>query len=167
VQERNGHDSKRGYAMYRRVLVALDGSEPSNAALHEALKIVAGATEPALRLINVVDVPQSLLTAEGANYGAVFDELAGEGKKIVESARKEAAEAAIEAETAVVDGELQQVADVIAAEAAKWQADVIVAGTHGRHGVGRLLLGSVAEAIARESAIPVLLVRQRMPSDHG
>jgi len=153
--------------MYRRVLVALDGSEPSTAALHEALEIVAGTPGAALRLVNVIDVPQSLLTAEGADYGSVFDELAKAGRKIVDAARLEALEAGIEAETAVVEGGLQRVADAIAAEAAKWQADVIVAGTHGRHGVGRLLLGSVAEAVARESAIPVLLVRQRPPPEQG
>lgn len=39
------------------------------------------------------------------------------------------------------------------------QADLIVLGTHGRHGVSRLLIGSVAEAVARMAPCPVLLVR--------
>jgi nucleotide-binding universal stress UspA family protein len=52
-----------------------------------------------------------------------------------------------------------RVADVIAAEAAAWPADLIVVGTHGRRGVNRLLLGSVAEGVARVATRPVLLIR--------
>jgi nucleotide-binding universal stress UspA family protein len=40
-----------------------------------------------------------------------------------------------------------------------WPADLIVIGSHGREGVGRLLLGSVAEAVMRHAACPVLIVR--------
>lgn len=47
---------------------------------------------------------------------------------------------------------------VIADEAASWPADLIVLGTHGHKGVERLLLGSVAEGVARLSSIPVLLI---------
>lgn len=53
--------------------------------------------------------------------------------------------------------------DQILAAAHDEKADLIVLGTHGRHGVGRVLLGSVAEKVARLSPIPVLIVR-RTPS---
>ena len=148
--------------MYQRVLVTVDGSEPSTAALHEALKLVSG-TSAALRIINVIDIPQSLLSGEGINYDSVFEELGKAGKAIVDGACAKAMEAGVEAEARVIEGGVLRVADAITNEAKQWGADVIVAGTHGRHGVGRLLLGSVAEAIARESDIPVLLVRQHQP----
>ena len=45
------------------------------------------------------------------------------------------------------------------AEATKWPADLIVLGTHGRRGVGRLFMGSDAEQIVRLATVPVLLVR--------
>jgi nucleotide-binding universal stress UspA family protein len=51
------------------------------------------------------------------------------------------------------------VGPTIVREAERWGADLIVAGTHGREGVKRLLLGSVAEAVARAAEVPVLLVR--------
>ncbi|MFN8515911.1 MAG: universal stress protein [Thermomicrobiales bacterium] len=48
--------------------------------------------------------------------------------------------------------------DIVAA-AQEWQADLIVVGTHGRGGLGRLVLGSVAESVLRDAPCPVLVVR--------
>ncbi len=49
---------------------------------------------------------------------------------------------------------------VIAAQAASWGADLIILGSHGRSGLERLIMGSVAEEVFRSSDIPVLLVKQ-------
>ena len=53
----------------------------------------------------------------------------------------------------------RRVADLIIKQAKKWRADVIVLGTHGRRGLSRLVMGSDAEVVLRETPIPVLLVR--------
>ena len=50
------------------------------------------------------------------------------------------------------------VGPTIVREAQRWTAGLIVVGTHGRDGIKRLLLGSVAEAVARAAEVPVLLV---------
>jgi nucleotide-binding universal stress UspA family protein len=50
-------------------------------------------------------------------------------------------------------------AEAIVEEAARWQADAIAMGTHGRTGIARALMGSVAERVLRESHVPVFLVR--------
>jgi nucleotide-binding universal stress UspA family protein len=50
-------------------------------------------------------------------------------------------------------------ADTIVKEAGKWDADVIVMGTHGRRGFNRLVLGSDAELVVRAASSPVLLVQ--------
>jgi nucleotide-binding universal stress UspA family protein len=52
------------------------------------------------------------------------------------------------------------VCDLVAAAAKSWSVELVVIGTHGRRGLGRLLLGSDAEQILRLSPVPVLLVRQ-------
>ena len=49
--------------------------------------------------------------------------------------------------------------DVIEEEATQWPADLVVIGTHGRRGISRLLLGSVAEGLTRISTKPILLIR--------
>jgi hypothetical protein len=48
---------------------------------------------------------------------------------------------------------------VIVEEARQWPAELIVLGTHGRRGLVRLLLGSIAEAVIRRAPVPVLVVR--------
>jgi nucleotide-binding universal stress UspA family protein len=58
----------------------------------------------------------------------------------------------------LADGDGIDLPAIVAAEARAWGADLVVAGTHGRRGLDRLLLGSVAEGILRRSAVPVLLV---------
>jgi nucleotide-binding universal stress UspA family protein len=52
-----------------------------------------------------------------------------------------------------------RIADQIARETKNWRAELIVIGTHGRRGVSRLLLGSVAESVIRIARAPVLLIR--------
>ena len=51
--------------------------------------------------------------------------------------------------------------DVILDEAKRWRADLIVMGTHGRRGFNRLLLGSDAERVLRDTPVPLLLVREQ------
>ncbi|MGH8227391.1 MAG: universal stress protein [Steroidobacteraceae bacterium] len=53
----------------------------------------------------------------------------------------------------------ERVGEAIVTEAKAWPAHLIVCGTHGRRGMRRLLLGSDAEHIVRDSPVPVLLVR--------
>ena len=48
---------------------------------------------------------------------------------------------------------------MVADEARRWNADLIVVGTHGRRGVGRMLLGSGAEQVIRMAPVPVLVIR--------
>ena len=65
----------------------------------------------------------------------------------------------IETDTLLHDSYTPHLAEVVVEEANRWQADLIVLGTHGRRGVGRFLMGSGAESIMRFAQQPVLLVR--------
>jgi nucleotide-binding universal stress UspA family protein len=59
----------------------------------------------------------------------------------------------------MVRSDREPITATLLAEAARWQADLIVMGTHGRRGFGRAVLGSVAENLLRVSTLPVLMVR--------
>jgi nucleotide-binding universal stress UspA family protein len=70
-------------------------------------------------------------------------------------------DAAIRVERLLVEGDAVQ---VILDTAKEVRADLIVLGTHGRTGLGRLLMGSVAEAVLRKAPCPVLTVKAPLPA---
>ena len=67
---------------------------------------------------------------------------------------------AVETTLITIDTLKKRIPEVIAEDAETWPADLIVIGTHGRRGLARLFLGSVAEGVARVASKPVLLVRE-------
>lgn len=153
--------------MYQRILVALDGSEPSHEALAEALRL-AGEAHSQLRFVHVVDIANSYRAeAEGwSDASKIEKQLDDEGRRILDEAVVAAQAKGLSAETLLREAVTQRISDVIIDEASRWPAELIVAGTHGRGGIGQLLLGSVATNIARKTPVPLLLVRvQRSAPD--
>ena len=148
--------------MYRRVLVAIDGSETSDLALRQAIRL-AKAQRARLRLVHVVDE----VATNGAMPCAPTDfwkAVRKAGERILESARMRAVRDGVEAETKLLENRafgsvIRRVSNLIVAEAERWRADLIVIGTHGRRGLSKLLLGSVADGVVRTSGTSVLLVR--------
>lgn len=145
--------------VYKRILVPVDGSATSIAGLNEALRL-ARNQKARLRLIHIVDERMIFSTAEaGMNIEPVIESLKRGGKRVLEHAAKLAAARGVRAETDMIENAAQQVADVLVSRARRWRADLVVMGTHGRRGVNRLVLGSDAELVVRNSPVPVLLVR--------
>jgi nucleotide-binding universal stress UspA family protein len=93
------------------------------------------------------------------NMGQLLEVLEKDGHKLLSAAEAAASKRGVRAEAALHESHLGRVADRIVHEAAKWGADLIVMGTHGRGGLGRLVMGSNAESVLRESPLPVLLVK--------
>lgn len=148
--------------MYQRILVPVDGSPTSNLGVTEAVKL-ARLTGATLKFLHAVDMMSLALSPEisMATSPTVYDVLREGGKSILSAAAKVAKEAGIPCETVLTDTLSGRVCDVVSDEAAKWEADLIIIGTHGRRGVGRLLMGSDAEQISRHAPAPVLLVRAK------
>ena len=146
--------------MYKRILVAIDGSETGQGALDEAL-MVAREGGAQLRIVHVVDEVSLSRDPKVVQTEADTREQYESAMEVLEKAVGKAKEAGVEASTKLlkVDKLKVQVADLIAGEAEAWPADLIVVGTHGRRGVRRLLQGSVAESVARIASTPVLLIR--------
>ena len=145
--------------MYERILVPVDGSPTSTLGLTEACKL-AKLTGARLLLLHAVDLAAVMITPEAAAISAkLFDSMHDAGEDVLAKAKATVQRADIAAETALVDTTAGRVSDLVVEQAKKWRADLIVIGTHGRRGVGRLVLGSDAEQIVRASPVPVLLVR--------
>lgn len=146
--------------MYQRILVPLDGSATARRGLEEATRL-AKLTQGRLRIIHVIDELSFALAmdAYAGHAGDWLSVLREDGERLLAEATAAAKAAGVEADTALYDRRSGQVHELVTAEAAKWPADLIVLGTHGRRGVGRVVMGSSAEHILRTAPVPVLLVR--------
>ena len=146
--------------MYTHILVPVDGSPTSDRGLEEAVKL-AKLTGARLRLIHVVD---ELFYATGmGEIGSMTADLIPllreGGEEILKTCKARVEASGVLVDTALFDSFAGRVCDLVVAEAMRWHADLIVLGTHGRRGVGRVLMGSDAEQIVRLAPTPVLLVR--------
>lgn len=136
---------------FKNILLATDGSKYSKAATEKAIDFAA-SYGGALKILSIVDVPAEF-------YGDAPDaveNMVGKARAFVDDAKKKAADAGIQSEGMVVEGEAYLVINDIAK---KVNADLIVMGSHGRTGMKRLLMGSVAEKVIGYAPCPVLVAR--------
>lgn len=138
--------------MYQRILVPVDGSEPSSRALNEALQLARGLGNGAVVQVQVLHVLDDALDQT---------ELVGHGNAILAEAVVQGAAAAITVLPLMKPALDGSIAAAVLAEASAGGADLIVIGTHGRKGLGRAVLGSVTEEVIRDSPVPVLLPGRR------
>ncbi len=145
--------------MFKKILVPVDGSDASLQGLNEAIKL-AKSHGSQLRLLHVVN-ELVLVGAEGPilYFENLIESLRAGGRKVLETAQKQVREQALDAETVMEEVLGGRAASAIVDQAKRWPADVIVMGTHGRRGLGRLAMGSDAEIVVRHTPVPVLLVR--------
>lgn len=147
--------------MYKRILVPVDGSSASNLGLKEAIKLAKGL-KAKLRLIHVCDELIVDPNFGAGMYGGDMQKVLQEsGRRVLEKAKASATKLGVKPETVMIETLGGHTSDLLAKEAKKWRADLIVIGTHGRRGVRRLVMGSDAESLVRESPVPVLLVRAK------
>ena len=146
--------------MYAKILVPVDGSPTSDAGLDEAIRI-ARASGGALRLLHVIDnLPAPPMPGiEGVAPIDVIDPDLEPGTAVLTRCAERASEEGVDAETVLIEGVGNCLVDCIGDQVRSWGADLIVLGTHGRRGLGRVLLGSDAERVVRVASVPVLLVR--------
>lgn len=144
--------------MYTRILVAVDGSNTSRRAFEAALAL-AKSHGAVLRPFYVVENTPMYFEAPGYDPSILRNRLIEEGKELRAEFAKEMAEQGVKGDPAVSEASsLGDVSDIVLKAAAEFNADLLVMGTHGRRGVQRLILGSVAEGCVRQATIPVLLI---------
>jgi nucleotide-binding universal stress UspA family protein len=144
--------------MFERIVIGLDGSEISERALRTGAQLARRLGVP-LHLVRVADLAKVHWGATDA--AEAYAELSGEMTREKEEARQYLGGIA---QTLRGEG-LAVTTDVRSGTAARellevvTPNDLLVVASHGRHGLERLLLGSVAEEVARKSPAPVLIVR--------
>ena len=138
--------------MYDRILLPTDGSTGTAHVALQAIDLAEqyGATIHALHVIDT-DM-RSVLTEVGSG----FDTLEKRGENAVGTVRRLGQSHGVDVETEIRNGDP---AETILTVADEIDADLVVCGTHGRSGVRRQLLGSVAERVVRHASQPVLTVQ--------
>ena len=142
--------------MFQRILVGVDGSDTSVRGLDEAIRM-AKLTGGTLHIVHVLEQP--VLVGMDAYTTDLFGAQSRLGAEIVARMKARALAAGVDATTFVSDVLPGRVCDVVIEQVSASGSDLVVLGTHGRHGIGRMLMGSDAEQILRAAAVPVLLVR--------
>ncbi len=139
-----------------RVLVATDLSECSQHAVRAALMVAERTPSAELVILHVMD------SSEPAGHVEAIEEKEKMGTTLVDEVTTLRAGVAIPSHVRVhyhvVRG---TAAHTIVAEAASHQSDLVVVGTHGRRGIERMVLGSVAEMVVRLSPCSVLTIKQK------
>ncbi|WP_207588738.1 universal stress protein [Halomontanus rarus] len=141
--------------MYDCILVPTDGSTEGERAVEYAIDL-ARTHDATLRAIYVVNAASYGGLPMETAWDGISDALRDEGQAAVDRVEELADERGVRVDTAVLEGSPSR---VIVDEAQPEKCDLVVMGTHGRGGIDRLLLGSVAERVVRSSPVPVLTVR--------
>ncbi len=139
------------------ILLPIDGSECSEAAIQQLIQM--RVPDAQVRLMHALE-PFPVI--EGWVYTPEWNGMLEEQRKDAEEFLARAAQTLRDAKFAVTTSlEIGNPKSLILDEAAKWPADLVVIGSHGRKGLDRFLLGSVAEGVARHAPCSVWIVRRR------
>ena len=147
-------------AIYARILVAIDASVQSERCLEHAIAL-ATDQRAALRIIHAVDYVMPPFDTTGVPDGQLHDAYLRSGNAMIGAALERARSLGLSVDAAVIDTQdpRTRASEVILRDVVAWQPDLLVLGSHGRTGLARVFLGSVAEAVLRAAPVPVLVIR--------
>lgn len=149
--------------MYRQILVPIDGSIEGNRGLDEAIRL-ASEHGGRIRLLHVLNqAPLASPDITGSRFDGLFEQIHEDGELLLSNASAYVRKAGVPVDAKLVCATAGDPSGFVAQEARSWPADIIVCGTHARHGLMRALLGSEGEQILRHSPVPVLLVPSHAP----
>lgn len=142
--------------MSKRVLVPIDGSTQSDDALDHALEEFSDDNITVLHVIDPADAGYNAPVGIPGGSEEWFENAQDDAQALFDEAQAVADEYGITLDTATDTG---RPAGTIVEFAEEEGFDHIVMGSHGRSGVSRILLGSVAETVVRRASMPVTVVR--------
>lgn len=147
--------------MYKRILIATDGSPLSDKAVESGLSLAAlsGATVVALKV--VPRYPRSYfeggMPVDTADVKRIETQWAGAAQAMLEQVKSRGAAEGVTVKAVIAKSDL--IAEAVISAAKKHKCDLIVMASHGRKGLKRLLLGSETQHVLTHSHIPVLVLR--------
>lgn len=138
----------------KKILVAHDGSKSSDKALKKAVELAVNFNA-SLTVLSVI--PELYLTElSDMDRSKIFEALSRETAEAMEKIRKSLTGKSIEVKTLIRQGDP---AEKILETAQKMKADLVITGSHGKHGTKKFLLGSVSSKVVDYSKCPVMVVK--------
>ena len=149
-----------------KILIATDGSKYSAAAVEKCCRLFGKNKEVVVRIISVIDPPAPMMAEPFGVTNEYYVEAENSMREQLNESVRCAEQTVIEkfadenlaVETAVVIGNPKE---EIVEEAKKWNADLIVLGSHGYGFWERMMLGSVSSAVVHHAPCSVLIVREK------
>ncbi|MFC1924730.1 universal stress protein [Chloroflexota bacterium] len=146
--------------MYQKIMVTLDGSELAECVLPHVEAIAKGCLVKEVVFVRVLEIAQIMNYLMSTPSYDVKRHIESEGKAAAENYLRQLVDR-VNYDGVNVHWEVMEglVADSISDYATKNEVDLIIIATHGRSGISRWVLGSVADRILRSACVPVLMVR--------
>ena len=145
---------------YKHILIGTDGGDLM-APVYDSAAYFARLTDATVHVAYVLDIAGFTAYPIDSSWENMYDVLLDEGKNIVANAKRDLISRGVKEDrivTTVLDGHPAEELDTYAGTN---DIDLIVIGSHGRKGLDRLLIGSVADKVVRGAKVPVLIVRSR------
>ena len=147
--------------MYRKILVATDGSVLSKKAVRSAIELAGAVGAELIALYVVPRYPVAYfeggVTVSTADIARTEKQWAEHGQAVVDAVHDAAAAAGVKAKATITRSDL--IAEAILATVKKNKCDLVVMASHGRRGLKRILLGSETQQVLTHSTVPVLVLR--------
>jgi len=149
---------------FKKMMIATDGSDCSRLAAEKGIELarLSGGTVYAVCVVSTTSLSMYMdyLSSAGMNpyWELIYEGLKKQAQQAVDYIKGLGDKNGIDVESIVLEGDP---ADELIRYAEENGMDIIVMGTLGRTGIGRLLLGSVAGNVIRHSKVPVMVVRKK------
>lgn len=144
--------------MKRKILVPIDGSAVSEAAIRECKALLAGSPESRVLVLRVLELPPNSPHFDPADLEVARQKERRQAGLDLDTMKEEYGTQDFQVETRLVEAK-GDVGETIAAQAELEQVDLIALTTHGRTGLKKLFLGSVAEKVVKLAPCSVLIVK--------
>lgn len=143
--------------MGSKILVAYDGSELSDKALQNAVKLASMNNSAQIHVAHIITLPHVVTVKGMLDVDSLHQEIKSYGSKMLEKAKEKLSDLdPHQYQTVLLEG---RPADKLLEYAKEQQCDVIVMGSRGLSGVQELFLGSVSHDLVQRSKVPVLIVK--------
>lgn len=143
--------------MFDKIYVPIDNSDISDKVLKEALTL-AKSSKAAVRIAHVVNLEQITFGIEMVGVAELKDTLLGIANKLLVHVKEVVQAQGVDAEVILLENYGSDVASLIIEDAKNWGAQVFILGSHHLGSFSHFLTGGVAEDIAHDSDIPILLI---------